>query len=74
MTTYNITIVLTAGAKAHKVSQSISILLARNHVRLVVRHVVVKIVVYGLVVGRMRRECGRARVSGVMVINMGGKR
>lgn len=36
------------GQQTHEVSQSISVLLARNHIRLVVRHVVAKIPVCGL--------------------------
>jgi hypothetical protein len=40
--------IITGDNKTHEVSQSISVLLARNHIRLVVSHVVAKILVCGL--------------------------
>lgn len=54
--------------QTHEVSQRISVLLARNHIRLIVRHVVAKIPVCGLNGGQevegMRKDRGNIRHRG----------
>ena len=61
-------------ARTHKVSQSISVLLARNHIGLRVRHGVVEMPVYCSGVDRVWGGCdGTRRIPGVMVIYKGGK-